>query len=95
MSKRRLAYDLLAQAGTRGVTTAEFLEAGCGSRFGARIQELRAAGATIDVRRLRTGSHLYTLRRAREPRPVPADVDAVELSLFELPPRRADYRDAA
>lgn len=72
MSKRDRVLQLLVEAGDRGVTTAEFLEARCGSRFGARVQELRCEGFVIDVRRVRDGSYQYTLcreagRAVREP----------------------------
>jgi hypothetical protein len=81
MSKRELVHRLLREAAPRGVTTAEFIEAGCGSRFGARVQELRDAGHLVDSKRLRSGSYLYTLRL---PSAVPAEVGAVEPpQLFE------------
>lgn len=84
MSKREHVLQLLRDAGPRGVTTAEFLEAGCGSRFGARVQELRDAGATVDVCRVRDGSYRYTLR-SPGPRPAPrVEIQAAEPSrLFE------------
>ena len=88
MTKREHVLQLLREAGPRGVTTAEFLKAGCGSRFGARIQELRDAGYVIDSKRVRSSSHVYTLRRCPESRaPAPPDVGAVEpLQLFEASP---------
>lgn len=95
MSKREHVLQLLRAAGPRGVTTAEFLEDGqCGSRFGARVQELRDAGWSIDARRVRAGSHVYVL--VREPptaapmtvqTATPADIATVEPQpLFELAP---------
>jgi hypothetical protein len=65
MTKRELVLHLLREAGPRGVTTAEFLQAGCGSRFGARVQELRDAGHVIGSRRVRAGSHVYVLQSSR------------------------------
>jgi Helix-turn-helix domain len=85
MSKREHVLQLLREAGEHGVTTAQFLEAGCGSRFGARVQELRDAGWVIDARRVRVGSHVYVL--GQEPQAAtPASATAVEsLQLFEAP----------
>lgn len=40
-STRALVRHLLEEAGPHGVTTNDFLRAGAGSRFGARIHELR------------------------------------------------------
>lgn len=100
MSRRALVLQLLTEAGPRGVTTAEFLEAGCGSRFGGRIFELRRDGHAIDARPIRTGSYRYTLR-APEPQLPPADLPAAEAALFEFPPPRplnaalVDYEDTA
>jgi hypothetical protein len=83
MSKRQHVLQLLSEAGPRGVTTGEFLEAGCGSRFGARVQELRDAGFVVDSRRLRAGAHVYTLQAV--PRAAAtSDVAVAEpLQLFE------------
>lgn len=67
MNKRQQVLQLLQQAGTHGVTTGEFLDAGCGSRFGARIQELRDRGMVVDVHRLRSGSYCYALRTPDTP----------------------------
>ncbi len=86
MSKRQIVLRLLREAGPRGVTTAEFLEAGCGSRFGARVQELREEGFVVDTRRVRTASYVYVLGHAPEPEGAPpADgAAAVEpMRLFE------------
>ena len=80
MSKREHVLQLLREAGPVGVTTAEFLEAGCGSRFGARVQELRDAGWVVGARRVRAGSHVYVLQQ--EPRAVPP-ADVAALQLFE------------
>lgn len=50
------------------VTTATFLQGGCGSRFGARLMELRAEGYNIQSELVRPGSWRYRL--------LDADVDA-------------------
>ncbi len=61
-SSKDLVRHRLEEAGPHGVSTADFLRAGCGSRFGARIHELRhEEGLRIDERYLRPGSSLYTL----------------------------------
>jgi hypothetical protein len=89
MSKRGLVRRLLLEAGPRGVTTADFLQAGCGSRFGARVQELRDAGYVIDARPRGAGSWLYVLAEQSRPqsRHVAPDVDSVD-ALFEVAPAR-------
>jgi hypothetical protein len=88
MSKRALVLSLLREAGDRGVTTGQFIEAGCGSRFGARVQELRNAGLRIEARPVRAGSHLYVLQQVS----VDADQQSTEQQeaerLFEQPPAR-------
>jgi hypothetical protein len=85
MTKAHLVLKLLVDAGESGVETGAFLREGCGSRFGARVQELRESGAVIDARRERAGSYRYTLRRCPEPpAAVPPGVATVEpLQLFE------------
>jgi len=63
MSKTRkwLLLSLLEAAGSRGVTTAECMSAGVGSRYSARLLELREAGYTVQSVRERDGSWRYTL----------------------------------
>ena len=61
MTRRDLVLSLLRNAQPDGVTTAQFLEAGAGSRFGARIAELRAEGYDIISEYQRQGSHKYFL----------------------------------
>lgn len=61
VTRRQLTLHLLREAGGRGVTTSEFLEGGCGSRFGGRILELREQGHMIETERVREGSFRYTL----------------------------------
>lgn len=71
MTKRDLARQLLERAGAGGVTTSQFLRAGVGSRFGARLQELRDQGFDISSERVRDGEHRYILRgRPSSPGPV-------------------------
>jgi hypothetical protein len=91
VSKRELVRHLLCEAGQRGVTTAEFLAAGCGSRFGARVQELRRAGAVIDVERLRQGAYRYVLRDAPDQSVAKHVQIGAGCQLFSLPisPRNA------
>lgn len=57
---------LLREAGDHGVTTSEFLQAGCGSRFGGRIFELREQGHVIEAEPLEGGpfgSFIYRLTK--------------------------------
>ena len=61
MTRRQLVLHLLREAGPRGVTTAELLQAGCGSRYGGRLFELREQGHVIEGERLREGSWRYRL----------------------------------
>lgn len=71
MTRRELALQLLKDAGDDGVTTARFLDEGVGSRYGARIREIREEGYEIYAHRLRDGSWRYVL--AGDPSPaVPA-----------------------
>jgi len=42
----------LRAAGGRGVSTGELLHGGCGSRYGARIAELRGMGCEISTERI-------------------------------------------
>ena len=59
---KALVRHLLEEAGETGVTTNGFLRAGCGSRFGARIHELRHdEGLRIEESYLRSGASLYRL----------------------------------
>lgn len=60
MTRRELVLDLL-HANPEGVTTSRFLREGCGSRFGARIQELRNQGYSITCERVREGEFRYQL----------------------------------
>lgn len=61
MTNRSLALKLLRDAGPRGVTTGEFLNAGAGNRFSARLKELRDQGHPITAKRIRNGSWRYFL----------------------------------
>lgn len=69
MRRKALALQMLRDArgrGARGVTTKEFLDEGCGSRFGGRLQELRDEGYSIASERLSMTSWLYTLTHDAE-----------------------------
>jgi hypothetical protein len=91
-SKRRQVLDLLRAAGTRGVTTAELLEAGVGARYSARLLELRREGHVIEAQRVRDGSWRYTLQEHAPTRvgagnACAGDVGELEpLALFDAPP---------
>lgn len=61
MTRRELVEQMLRDAGPTGVTTSQFLRAGAGSRFGARVQELRDRGFTIPCSRVRDGEFRYVL----------------------------------
>lgn len=61
MTRRSLCLSLLEDAGPQGVTTGEFLQAGVGSRYGARLLELRKQGYVITSERIRDGSWRYVL----------------------------------
>lgn len=61
MSRKWLLSTLLKEAGERGVTTGELLQAGVGSRYGARLLELREDGYVIESIRERAGSFRYRL----------------------------------
>lgn len=53
---------LLRDAGERGVLTADFIQAGCGNRFGGRICELRKDfDCEIRTETVRQGSARYVL----------------------------------
>ena len=101
MSRRELLLHLLRQAGERGVTTSELLQACVGSRYGARLLELREEGHTISAERVRDGAWRYTLldeppAAVAETPPAPDGVPR----LFDAPrakPRNAlfDWDDAA
>ena len=82
MTKAQIALGLLRDAGERGVTTAEFMRAGVGSRYGARIHDLRKQGAKVEGEREREGSWRYWLVK---------DVDEVERAVS---PRSAPAHDA-
>jgi hypothetical protein len=102
MTRRDLALHLLREAGSRGITTAEFLRAGVGSRYSARIMELRQAGHVIEAERIREGSWRYVLTHdaavgagEHDPNSFPASADQSTDQLFELPrePRSAALHD--
>ena len=80
MTKRDLLAYLLRQAGERGVTTGELLQAGIGSRYSARLMELRADGWVVSAERIRDGAWKYTLLSE------PAGVTEPASTLDERPP---------
>lgn len=59
--RQKVVLQLLRQAGSSGVTTADFLQGGAGSRFGGRILELRQMGFVISTKRVRSGMSRYVL----------------------------------
>lgn len=70
MTRKEITLALLqtAAANEKGVTTQEFLTCGAGSRFGARILELRQEGFIIqgqvaesNGRRKRVNGYVHTL----------------------------------
>lgn len=61
MTRRALLLHLLQEAGDRGLTTAEIIQAGVGSRYGARLLELRKEGWVVEAERVRDGSWRYRL----------------------------------
>lgn len=61
MTRRAIALQLLQDAGGAGVTTGDLMRAGVGSRYGARLKELRDEGYEIHSERLRGGSWRYIL----------------------------------
>lgn len=50
---------ILRDAGPRGCTTHEILEAGVGVRFGGRVRELREAGYEISASPIGSTTHSY------------------------------------
>ena len=65
MTQRDRVLQMLQEAGERGVTTADFLQAYI-SRFSARINELRNLGYEIDTERLSRSSCLFKLRPVQQ-----------------------------
>jgi hypothetical protein len=61
MTKQQIALNALRLARPGGVTGSQLLEEGCGTRYGARIQDLRDQGHRISSKRVRDGLFLYTL----------------------------------
>jgi hypothetical protein len=61
MTRKWLLLSLLETAGERGVTIGEIMGAGVGSRYGARLLELREQGYVVEAKREREGSFRYTL----------------------------------
>ena len=78
MSQRERTLAALREAGEAGVTSLEFVKTGCGLRYGARIQELRAEGYEIDVARIGSEPTVYRYTLKSAP-PVPARPEGQEL----------------
>jgi hypothetical protein len=80
MSKRNLLLTLLVDAkrrGLPGLTTKQLVIAGCGSRFGARLQELRADGHVVNVQLLDVSEGEYLYSYVSGPDLVRGPLDAV------------------
>ncbi len=100
MTRRDLLLNVLEQAGARGVTTAEIIQAGVGSRYGARLLELRERGYVVEAVRVRDGSYRYTLLGGPgRPAACPPDLayDNAPLAMFDTPApaRRGHWEDVA
>ena len=65
-TQKQRVLAMLEEAGSRGVTTAQFLEAHI-PRFGGRILELRDEGHRIETHRVREGSFRYVLVSSSPP----------------------------
>lgn len=61
MTRKLTLLAILEAAGDRGATTAELIQGGVGSRYSARLLELRDEGYVIHGERVRDGSWRYTL----------------------------------
>lgn len=105
-TRKALALALLRASGDAGVSTAEFMRAGVGSRYGARLKELRDEGHHIITTYERQGSHRYFLLTAEpstsQPNEVPLEESeaagagrqhGVGGSLFETEPVNAAVAD--
>jgi len=87
MTNKQTMLAALRAGGSAGVTTAELMRVGCGSRYGARLLELRAEGFEISSERVRDGSWRYTLIGERvEPKQIYSQVEAEIEQLFTTPP---------
>lgn len=60
-TRRELLAKLLRDAGDHGVTTGELLQHGVGSRYSARLMELREQGWVVQAERVRDGQWRYIL----------------------------------
>jgi hypothetical protein len=66
------ALRVLEEAGDRGLTTGELTRM-VGTRFGARILELRRAGYVISEERIKANQSLYVLERQDGDGPIVLD----------------------
>lgn len=71
-TKRQRCLAVLRRCGAEGATIGDFLQAGVGTRYGSRIDELRNEGHTISYTR-RTG--LYHLTRDADYLPAPGPMN--------------------
>lgn len=98
---KAMALHLLQEAGAKGVTTSQFLLAGCGNRFGGRLHELKHEdGIDYLEERVAEGEHRYWLAApvaveapvlAPTPEPAPDRLFALGAPGFDelVPPRNA------
>jgi hypothetical protein len=84
--RQALTLAMLRQTGSQGVTTSEFLAGGCGSRFAARIDQLRRSGWVITCERVRQGEYRYRLRGRRDDGDQLRAPDGPRPALFMPPP---------
>lgn len=87
-SKKQICLQVLraAKRESRPATTGEFMRAGAGERFGARLHELRSEGHEIESWYHREGSAYYELTHDAEsgaarqvgPNPLPGGSDGLE-----------------
>lgn len=80
---------LLREAGSRGVTTGAFLQAGAGVRYGARVHELRERGYVIGAERIGEGAWRYTLLGEPPNDRAPAQAAAAAPEPLTAAPRNA------
>lgn len=85
-SAKALVRHLLEEAGAKGVTTSDFVAAGCGSRFGGRIHELRHDdGMEIEQRYLRPGASIYFMAPAMASASAPPAAAAPSAAAHQAP----------
>src|ERR1043165_9350919 len=81
-TQKQLILEMLTRAGHVGVKTNEFLgRFGVGSRYSARIHELRKEGWIIESTPIRTGQALFVLKGRGWPRRSAAPTKATRAML--------------